>query len=107
MLNTENHDTNYKTGAEFHLDFAVNQFLSKTFAVGVRGYYYDQVSGDSGSGALLGGFKSEAFGLGPGFVWIPKSAGGKLTVLAKWMHDVHAENRFKNDYVTLSVAWKF
>ena len=107
MVNTENNKTDYKTGTEFHLDFAVNQFFSEIFAVGIIGYWYQQLSGDSGSGAVLGDFKSEAFGLGPGFVWIPKSEGGNLTVLGKWMHDFHAKNRFDSDYLTLTAAWKF
>jgi hypothetical protein len=107
MLNTENHKTNYKTGSEFHVDFAINQFLSETFAIGVRGYYYKQVSGDSGSGAILGSFKSESVGLGPGFFWTPEFAGGRLVVQGKWMHDFDATNRFESDYGTLGVAWKF
>jgi hypothetical protein len=107
MFNTENDATNYKTGTEFHVDFVINQFLSETFAIGVRGYYYKQVSGDSGSGAVLGSFKSDSFGIGPGFFWTPKSAGGKLVVQGKWMHDFNAENRFESDYGTLGIAWKF
>lgn len=106
MFNTKNDDTNYKTGTEFHLDFTLNQFLSESVSFGLRGYYYEQITGDSGSGARLGDFKSEAFGLGPGIVWIPKSADGAITVLAKWMHDFHAENRFDSDYITLTIAWK-
>ena len=91
MFNTENSDTDYKTGTEFHLDFVANQFLSPTFALGVRGYYYNQLTGDSGSGATLGDFKSDSFAIGPGFVWIPGPmpwpagipagcAGGRLSV---------------------------
>jgi len=37
----------------------LNQFLGKTFAVGVQGYYYNQVAGHSGSGARLGDFQGE------------------------------------------------
>lgn len=107
MFNTKNDDSDYTTGTEFHLDFTANQFLAETFSLGIKGYYYKQITGDSGSGAVLGDFKSEAFALGPGFVWIPKSAGGALTVLAKWMHDFHAEKRFESDYLTLTAAWKF
>lgn len=107
MFNTENDETDYQTGTEFHLDYTVNQFLSETFSIGIRGYYYQQINGDSGSGAVLGDFKSKSHGLGPGFVWIPKFAGGALTVLGKWMHDLDSENRFDSDYVTLSAAWKF
>ena len=107
MINTENTATDYKTGTEFHLDFVANQFVSESIAVGLRGYYYKQLTGDSGSGATLGDFKSESFAVGPGFVWIPKSGGGRFTVLGKWMHDFSAENRFESDYFTLTGAWKF
>ncbi len=84
-----------------------NQFLSKTFALGVRGYYYNQFTGDSGSGARLGDFQGESFGLGPGFVWFPEFADGNLAVLGKWIHDFDATNRFESDYGTLTVAWTF
>jgi hypothetical protein len=107
IYNTENDDTDYQTGTEFHLDFTANQFLSETFAIGVRGYYYKQLTGDSGSGARLGDFKGESFGLGPGFIWFPEFAEGKLAVLGKWIHDFDATNRFESDYGTLSVAWTF
>lgn len=107
MFNTKNNKTNYKTGTELHLDFTANQFLAQNFAVGIRGYYYNQITGDSGSGAVLGDFESQALALGPGFVWMPKSGGGKLTVLGKWMHDLHARNRFDSDYFMLTAAWKF
>jgi hypothetical protein len=107
LVNTENKSTDYRSGTEFHLDFTVNQFLSETFSLGVRGYYYKQITGDSGSGATLGDFKGEAFGAGPGFIWIPEFGGGNLTILGKWMHDFSATNRFKSDYGTLTVAWTF
>jgi hypothetical protein len=107
MFNTENPDTDYETGTEFHVDFVANQFLSETFALGLRGYYYRQLTGDSGPGATLGDFKSESFGIGPGFVWIPGFGGGRFTVLGKWMPDLSADNRFESDYVTLTGAWKF
>jgi hypothetical protein len=90
-----------------NLDFTANQFLSKTFAPSVRGYYYNQFTGDSGSGAILGDFQGESFGLGPGFIWFPEFAAGKLVVLGKWIHDFDATNRFESDYGTLTVAWTF
>lgn len=107
MVNTENSDTNYKTGTESHVDFTANQFLSSDFAIGLRGYYYRQLTGDSGSGATLGDFKSSSYGLGPGIVWIPGFAGGNLSVFGKWLHDFDAEDRFESDYFTLTGAWQF
>ncbi len=107
MVNTRNEDTDYKTGLELHVDFTVTQFLSQTFAVGLRGYYYRQLTGDSGSGAILGSFKGESLGIGPGIFWSPAFANGKLVVVAKYMFDIIAKNRFESDYGSIGIAWKF
>ena len=107
LVNTENRDTDYRTGTEFHLDFTVNQFLAETFALGIRGYYYRQFTGDRGSGAILGDFEGESVALGLGFAWFPKFAEGKLAVLGKWMRDLSSTNRFESDFGTLTVAWTF
>ena len=107
MFNTRNEATDYKTGTEFHVDFMANQFLSETFAIGAHGYYYNQLSGDSGTGALLGAFQGESFGLGPAFAWIPPAGGGKVSITGKWLHDLHSENRLKADYGELTIAVTF
>ncbi|MGI9353433.1 MAG: SphA family protein [Rhizobiaceae bacterium] len=107
MANTTNTATDYRTGTEFHLDLMANQFLSETFAVGVHGYIYEQLEGDSGTGAILGPFKGESAGIGGGFTWIPASHGGNVVISAKWIHDVSGQNRLQGDYGTLSVAVKF
>jgi hypothetical protein len=63
--NWENSDTQYKNGVDSHLDWAASQFLSAHWEVGVAGYVYYQLSGDSGSGARLGEFKSRIASVGP------------------------------------------
>jgi hypothetical protein len=63
--NWKNTDTNYKNGVDSHLDWAVSQFLSANWEVGIAGYVYYQLSGDSGSGAKLGSFKSRIASIGP------------------------------------------
>ncbi len=106
MFNTTNNATNYQTGTEFHIDFAVNQFLDPNFAFGLRGYYYNQLTRDSGSGAILGDFKGEALALGAGFFWTPDPAQGRLVLTAKFMHDIFATNRIDSHYGTVGLAWK-
>jgi hypothetical protein len=44
----------YHNGIDFHLDWAISQFVSKSVHVGLTGYVYQQVTGDSGAGAKLG-----------------------------------------------------
>lgn len=102
--NTENDDTHYQTGEELHIDYVINQFLSASWAIGLNGFYLKQISGDSGSGAILGDFKAEAAGVGPSIMWLPKSLDGKTAFIAKWIHEFHAENRLKGDHVFLSFA---
>jgi hypothetical protein len=107
MINTENPDTDYRTGTEFHVDAVVNQFLSETFAVGVVGYAYKQIEGDSGSGAILGDFKGESYGLGPALSWVPEFGDGNLAITGGWLHDLHATNRLEADYGSLTIAVSF
>ncbi len=107
MFNTMNNATQYQSGNEFHLDFVVNQFLAKNFAVGVQGYYYSQLKGDSGSGALLGNFQGQAFGVGPAVLWLPEAGKGRLSVVAKLIKDVSYTNRMHGDYGQFTVTYKF
>ncbi len=107
MLNAENPDSNYRTGTEFHLDAMVNQFLSETLAVGVHGYAYKQIDGDSGTGAILGDFEGDSLGAGLAISWIPAFGGGKVAVSGKWLHDIDATNRMEADYGALSISVQF
>lgn len=107
MINTENSDTDYRTGTEFHVDAVVNQFLSETFAVGVVGYAYKQIEGDSGSGAILGDFKGESYGLGLALSWVPEFGGGNVAITGGWLHDLDATNRLEADYGALSISIQF
>ena len=75
--------------------------------MGLHGYYYSQFSGDSGSGAKLGAFKGQSLGFGPAVLWLPKSGKGNLSVVAKWVHDVHDKHRMHGDYAQLIVGYKF
>lgn len=100
--NTENDDTDYQSGDEFHIDYVFNQFLSESWAIGLHGFYYKQLSGDSGDGALLGDFKAEASGIGPALMWIPPQYEGKMAFVAKWLNEYDTENRLEGDHVFLS-----
>ena len=100
--NDKNDDTDYRSGDEFHVDYVINQFLSESWAIGLHGFYYEQLSGDSGDGALLGDFKAEAAGIGPALMWIPPRYEGKVAFVAKWLNEYDAENRLEGDHVFLS-----
>jgi hypothetical protein len=103
IYNTENSDTHYKSGQEFHLHFIANQFLSEKFAIGAQAFYYKQITGDSGSGALLGDFKSETKGIGPQLLYIKDD----FSLSLKWLHEFDSENRLEGDNLYLSVVYSF
>ena len=105
--NTENEDTDYQTGQEIHIDYMINQFFSESFAVGVHGFYLEQITGDSGDGAVLGGFKAQAAGIGPAVLWNIKIQDTDVALIAKWLHEYDADNRFEGDHVFASFAFSF
>jgi len=63
--NFENPHTQYTNGIDAHLDWGASYFLTKQFHFGAVGYYFQQLTGDSGPGAKLGPFKSRVAGVGP------------------------------------------
>jgi hypothetical protein len=116
IINQENSKTNYKTGDEFHLDYTLAQYLSEDFGVGVFGYYYKQMSDDSGSGyddfnGLFGGgldgYRSTSGGLGPGIMWAPKVGDRPLNLIAKWIYEYEGTNRFMGGWIFVSAAMSF
>jgi hypothetical protein len=93
--NFENPDTDYQNGVDSHLDWGVSQFLSEKVHVGLVGYVYYQLSGDSGSGARLGDFKARVYGIGPqvGFLFL---LGGRQAYLnIKGYHEFDASKRLE------------
>jgi hypothetical protein len=63
--------TQYQNGIDTHIDWAASHFLNKNVLVGVAGYFFQQLTGDSGAGAKLGDFKGRIVGIGPqiGFIF--------------------------------------
>jgi hypothetical protein len=92
--NFENPDTDYQNGIDGHIDWGVSQFLNEHLFVGAAGYYFQQLTGDSGGGATLGDFKSRVAGIGPqmGYIFpINDKLQGALSAKAYW--EFAAENR--------------
>ena len=66
-FNFENTETNYKTGNEFHFEWAVGREEDATgLVLGIVGYDYRQLTGNSGAGAVLAPFKGKVDAVGAG-----------------------------------------
>ena len=101
-FNGENRDSGYKTGTEFHLEFAALKHFSQQFALGVAGFHYQQITGDKGS--ALGDFKGRVTAVGPtlnfGFQLGSIPVAGK----AKYFREFNEKNRLKGDVALLQFA---
>jgi hypothetical protein len=103
--NFENPHRNYQNGIDGHLDWGASYFLSKHFHFGVVGYYFQQLTGDSGTGATLGPFKSRVAGVGPQMgYFFPVSDSVQGYVNLKAYKEFDAKNRAAgwNVWLTLS-----
>jgi hypothetical protein len=105
--NNWNHDTNYKNGLDFHVDFGASQFLNKQFFVGAVGYIYQQLEPDIGSPAFLGEVKSRVYGIGPQMGYIFQAAPGVqgyLNFKGYYEFDSHDRPEGWNVWATLAFS---
>ena len=104
--NFRNRDTDYKNGIDSHLDVAVSKFITPQIYIGAVAYAYQQLTGDTGSGATLGPFKSRVFGAGPqiGFIFPVGNMQGYLNL--KGFKEFGAENCAEgwNTWLTFAIS---
>jgi hypothetical protein len=105
-VNRENPDTHYKSGDVTHLDLAVGQYLNRVFKVGLVGYAVVQVTGDSGSGAILGPFKSNIYAAGAALEYDRKMGGRDVSWQLRWYREFDARNHLAGNAVYLTTDLK-
>ena len=89
-----NRDTQYRNGIDSHVDWAASQFINQHVHIGIAGYFFQQLTGDSGAGATLGPFKGRAIGIGPQIGFMFKAWEGYSGYLnLRGYRDVDVENR--------------
>jgi hypothetical protein len=104
--NLTNPSTNYQNGIDWHLDWGASQFLSQQFFVGAVGYFYDQLTADSGSAPILGPIESRVIGVGPqfGFIFPAGPTQIFLGLKAYGEFDGHDRPSGYNAWVTLAFS---
>jgi hypothetical protein len=106
--NFVNPSTNYQNGIDWHVDWGVSQFLTKTWQVGAVGYFFQQLTADKGCAPILCPFKSRVAGIGPqmGFIFPAGEMQGYLNL--KGYRDFDVENRAQgwSAWVTLAFSPK-
>lgn len=112
--NLKNTSVNYRSGIDAHVDWAVSQFLSERWHVGIVGYAYRQLTADtyptSGlAGALrsqaLGDFKSKVYAVGPEVGYLFTVGGQQAYMNLRGYKELWAQNRTEGYalFATLSI----
>lgn len=102
-FNRKNSDTDYRSGQEFHFDYAVGYHL-ENYTLGVAGYYYQQTTDDKQHGDIYqDGYKGKAFAIGPA-VKIDTAAG--YSVELRYQKEVSTENKPEGDKFWLKFTTK-
>jgi len=104
-FNYINTATSYRTGDELHFEWDINEHFASGWSLGVGGYVYDQVTGDSGSGDHIGPFEGRVVAVGPlvGYTFkileiIP------VNLNARWFHEFDTKNRLRGDAIFGSIS---
>lgn len=109
-FNTGNPDTDYHSGTQFHLDGTVawhHRIAGGRCGVGITGVWYDQLTGDTGSGATQGSHEASMEGVGPVLSYARRFGKRDFAVELKWLHELDAENRMQGDYLWLKLLLRF
>jgi len=103
-FNGANNLTDYDTGTEFHVEWAATKTFSKQWSAGLIGFYYQQITGDSGEGAILGAFEGSVTALGGTVAYNFNAGNTPVTARLKVFREFAAKNRMEGTagYLTVS-----
>jgi hypothetical protein len=106
--NFENTSTGYTNGIDWHLDWGASQFLTKQLQIGLVGYFYDQLTPDSGCAPILCPFESRVTGIGPqvGYLFPVGNMQGYVNLKGYGEFDNNARPDGYNVWLTLALSPK-
>ncbi|WP_348928836.1 transporter [Aquabacter sp. CN5-332] len=104
-FNGTNDVTDYTTGTEFHVEWAATKTLSKEWSIGILGYYYQQLTGDSGSGATLGAYEGRIAAIGGTIAYNFEVGKTPVSTRLKVFQEFAAENRLEGTLGYFTVAF--
>jgi hypothetical protein len=106
-FNFENTETNYRSGDDFHFEWAIGREFAPGLVLGIVGYDYRQVTGDSGPGALLGSLKGSVDAVGPGLSYTTLIGKTPLVFNMRHYWEFNVENRWEGSSSVLSATLRF
>jgi hypothetical protein len=104
IINQRNGDTDYKSGDEFHFDYAAGWGMGNGWTVGVGGYYRQQVTDDKRGGVTVDYAKSAGRAIGPN---VKYDSGKGWFVTAKWQKESGVKNGAQGDAFKIKAVFPF
>jgi hypothetical protein len=104
--NFMNPTTQYQSGMDGHLDFGTSYTLPSSAYIGLVGYFFDQLSPDTGGPLELGGFYGRVAGAGPQVGWSFDAGPVSVEVNLRGYKEFAAQNRPEgwNAWLTVSLS---
>ena len=96
-FNTTNGRTNYRSGQEFHFDWAVGHRFDFGMTLGMFGFWYRQTTADGGRGATVGDLKGKSWGFGPAIQYSSEVFGVPVTGAVRYQKVMQHRNRLDDD----------
>ena len=104
-FNQENRATRYKTGTEFHWEWSIAKKFDSGFSIGPAGYFYNQLSGDTGVGTKLGAFEGRVWAIGAGIGYEFKVGVLPVTARLRYFRELETRHRLKGDTAFLGLSF--
>jgi len=105
--NWENPSTDYQNGIDSHLDWGASRWVSKNWQLGVAGYGYYQLTGDSGGGDAVGDNRSRVAAIGPQIGYQHSWKTGSLYASLRGYQEFWASNRNEGQSVFLEAEYSW
>ncbi len=96
--------TNVKSGVDSHLDWSASKVIGEHWAAGVAGYVYYQLTGDTGSGNLVGPYLSQVGGFGPQVSYLFDVNGQSASLNLRAYKELWADNRTQGYAIFLALT---
>nr|WP_317893749.1 transporter [uncultured Sphingomonas sp.] len=103
-FNGHNEDTDYNSGNDFHAELAAEKKLSSKFSLGAQGYYFQQVSDDTGAGAKLGAYRGRVLAAGGTLAYDTVLGRSPATIRLQVLQEFDAKNRVEGTNFMLSLS---
>lgn len=104
-FNGKNNKTQYRTGTEWHTEAAISRDIGRPGTnMGIIAYHYQQISNDTGAGAVLGGFRGQTSALGLTASHAFKMGNQPAQIRLKALREFNTKNRVKGTAVFLTLS---